>query len=83
MGVYSMLKKSNSLEINWYTDKKGVIIRENDIILFDNSHYYRCIVSNGRYCLKCLSLDLPLILLDKISVSKGLSSGIIKKSNII
>ena len=79
-----MFKKCNHLTINLYIDNKGVIIRENDIILFDNNHHYQCVVSNGRYCLKCLSLDLPLILLDKISIGKGLSSGrIIKDSDII
>lgn len=79
-----MLKKINFQEFSCYTDKRGTIISENDIILFDNGHYYRCIIFDGRYCLKCLSKNLPLILLDKICISNGLTSGgITKKSNII
>ncbi len=78
------MKNCNYQGFNWYTDKKGKNICENDIILFDNGHYYRCIVSNGRYCLNCLSVDIPLILLDKICIGNGLSSGsVIKSPDII
>lgn len=75
-----MLKERDGQVLNLYTDKNGVFICENDIILFDNGHYYQCIVFEHRYCLKCLSVDLPLILLNKICIWEGLSSGGIIKN---
>ena len=79
-----MIKKYGGREFDLYADKKGDIIYENDIMLFDNQHYYQCVVSNNRYCLKCLSIDLPLIWLDKICIGKELASAsIIKKFNIL
>ena len=71
-------------DYNLYTDKNGKTISENDIILFDNSHCYHCLIYNSRYCLKCLSIDIPLIVLDKICIGKKLSSGrILTNSKII
>lgn len=78
-----MLKKCSFQGLSWYTDKRGIIICENDIISFDNGHYYRCIIFDDRYCLKCLSEELPLILLDKICINNGLTSGIITKNSNI
>lgn len=75
-----MLKKNDYQTLKLYTDKNGEFICENDIILFDNGHYYLCIIFDCRFCLKCLSTDLPLILLDKICVGCGLSSGSIVKN---
>ena len=64
-------------DYNLYTDKNGKIICENDIVLFDNGHYYRCVIYNSMYCLKCLSIDIPLLELGKICIGKQLSSGCI------
>ena len=79
-----MCNRRDCLDLGLYTDKNGKCICENDIILFNNRHYYRCVIFNYRYCLKCLSVDLPLILLEQICMGKGLSSGgIIEKFDFI
>ena len=69
-----MCNNCDCQDFNLYTDKNGDYICENDVLLFDNSHYYRCVVFNSMYCLKCLSADMPLLLLDKICVGKRLYS---------
>ena len=74
-----MLNKYDCQKFKMFKDKNGQIICENDIVLFDNNHFYQCIVYDNRYCLKCLSVDVPLILLDKICIGEGLSSGIVIK----
>ena len=79
-----MYNKHNYQDCNWYKDKNGKLIRENDMLLFDNGHWYKCVVLDSVFCLQCLSIDIPLILLEKSCVGKWLSSGcIVKKTNII
>ena len=57
-----------------YYDCDGKILRIGDTVQFFNGHYYKCINTLYGIGLKCLSIKLPVILIERISVDHILCS---------
>ncbi len=49
-------------------------INQNDVLIFENQHLFRCIKQGEEYLLECLSQKIPLLRLSKICVGNILVS---------
>lgn len=63
-----------------FFDKKGNKISEGDMLFFDSGSIYKVIEKDGIMCLKCHNRKLPLLELNKITISGILISACRKKS---
>lgn len=57
-------------------DAYGKLIKEGDVIRFDNGHRFKLVVKDSKYCLQSLDLDLPLLVVDKVCINNTFCSGI-------
>lgn len=56
-------------------DAHGKLVKDGDVIRFDNGHRFKLVIKNSKYCLESLDIDLPLLVVDKVCMNNTFYSG--------